>query len=520
MNRGLLGRNAYCPCGSGKKYKHCCLRAGESEFARAVQWYGQGKMLLGLEVARNGLAKNPRDPRLYVVAGLCLLALGDVMAAEQHFRQALLCDGNDADACSNLGVLVARKGRIEEAERLYRRALEACPDSHMALLNLGDLLATRGLMAEAEALFARAIEVAPALGAAHYAMGHLQASLGRWPAAEASYRMAIGLNPGDILARYNLACLLLACGKFEEGWQVHEVRMSSTMPERKTVAPPLSVPFWAGEKLQGKRLLVWPEQGFGDEIQFLRYLAQPALRDCAQLTLVCKPELKNLFASLGLAAAVFALGDPAVFERQFDFWTFSMSLPLRCKTRLESIPADIPYITAASEKIHFWGTRLPVAPYRVGLAWKGSPMHRNDANRSLGALTTLAPLWRVGGVSFVSLQKGQGEDEARNAPAHQPLFHYGELIEDFSDSAAILHHLDLIICVDTAIAHLAGAMGKRCWVLLPATDTDWRWLHDRQDSPWYPGRTRLFRQSHGGAWKDVVEDVRKELARLVGYQPA
>lgn len=281
------------------------------------------------------------------------------------------------------------------------------------------------------------------------------------------------------------------------------------------------MPFWCGESLSGKRLLVWPEQGLGDELQFLRYLLEPQLRDCGHLTLVCKPPLKSLFSSLGLADAVFAIGDEEIFEGKFDYWTFPMSFPYRLKTGLDSIPVTIPYIAADRQKIDFWRERLPASLFRVGLVWKGNPDHRNDSRRSLGTLCELAPLWRVAGqVSFVSLQKGPGAEEARHPAAEQPLFHCGDLIEDFSDSAAIVHHLDLVICVDTAIAHLAGAMGKRCWVLLPAIETDWRWLHERQDSPWYPGRLRLFRQSPGGAWSQVVAQVCQELAQLLGDSSA
>jgi len=226
------------------------------------------------------------------------------------------------------------------------------------------------------------------------------------------------------------------------------------------------------------------------------------------LALACKPPLKALFAGQSVADQV--IGDDdwrPEMAAEFDFWCYPLSLPLHFGTTLENIPAKIPYLRAEPDRMARWATRLPRAAFRVGLVWKGRATHGNDANRSLPSLATLAPLWSIPDIAFVSLQKGAGEDEVGAAPANLPLTHLGGEVADFADSAAILSQLDLLICVDTAIAHLAGALGVPCWVLLPDFGTDWRWLEDRADSPWYPKVMRLFRQPVDGGWDSVVLQV-------------
>jgi hypothetical protein len=228
--------------------------------------------------------------------------------------------------------------------------------------------------------------------------------------------------------------------------------------------------------------------------------------------------------SLAAVDSVIACDEP-IPASGWDVWTPPLSLPCHCCTRLESIPADLPYLRADPQKAAHWRSLLAadaaVDPHlrpllRVGLVWQGNPRFENDADRSLSSLALLAPLWTVAGVRFYSLQKGAGEDEAAlSAPAGLPLADLGPAIDDFADTAAIVDNLDLVICVDTAIAHLAGALGKPCWLLLPDYKTDWRWLAGRSDSPWYPGVLRLFRQPAGGDWAPAIDAVRVALHERV-----
>ncbi|MEJ1959082.1 MAG: glycosyltransferase family 9 protein [Nitrosomonadales bacterium] len=211
--------------------------------------------------------------------------------------------------------------------------------------------------------------------------------------------------------------------------------------------------------------MIHPEQGFGDYIQFARYAPLLKARGVSRLTVFCNPSLKALLESMGSIDAVITDLASAPLH---DYWSFPLSLPLYFGTTVDNIPATLPYLHALPERVERWHERLSQKGFRVGLVWKGNPGHKNDANRSLPGLAILAPIWTVPGVMFYSLQKGQGEDEANHPPPGQPVIPLGSDIRDFADSAAIVAQMDLVICVDTAIAHLAGALGKPCWVLLPA----------------------------------------------------
>jgi hypothetical protein len=252
------------------------------------------------------------------------------------------------------------------------------------------------------------------------------------------------------------------------------------------------------------------EAGHGDMIQFCRYAAVLKGMGAAWVTVVCHPALEALFATLTGVDEVLSFKDP-VPSSDWDFWTPPLSLPHYCRTRLDTVPAPIPYLSADPSKVKKWSRRLPAPGPRVALAWKGNPRFENDGDRSLSSLEILSPLGSVSGVRFVSLQKGPGEEEALSPPTGLTLSALGGDLTDFADTAAVIHCMDLVISVDTAVAHLAGAMGKPCWVLLPDYRPDWRWLADRTDSPWYPQGMRLFRQPPGGGWPPVIAAVTEAL---------
>jgi hypothetical protein len=251
-------------------------------------------------------------------------------------------------------------------------------------------------------------------------------------------------------------------------------------------------------------------------IQMCRYAALLKARGTARIALMCHPALKTLFNSLTCVDQVFAY-DETLPPTPWDFWTPPFSIAYYCQTRIDSIPVEIPYLATDLQRYERWRGVMagdsPCPDLAVGLVWKGSAGFENDADRSLPHLNTLAPLGQISQVRFFSLQKGAGEDEAANPPVGLPLLDLGPQIVDFADSAAIITNLDLVICVDTAIAHLAGALGKECWVLLPDYQTDWRWLKNRSDSPWYPS-LRLFRQPPGEKWEGVIATLSLALAKL------
>lgn len=282
----------------------------------------------------------------------------------------------------------------------------------------------------------------------------------------------------------------------------------------------LPCPRWRGESLQGKSLLIAYEAGHGDMIQFVRYAQVLRQNAPASIDLLCHPALKSLFAGQCGIDRVYAFNEDIPIC-DWDFWSPPLSLPYYCRTRLETIPDTIPYLSASAEKVAAWAPRIPGGRFRVGLVWKGNSGFENDADRSLPRLDLLAALGEIDDVRFIGLQKGAGEDEVPSAASHAlGLINLGPLLQDFSDTAAVVSQLDLVISVDTAVAHLAGALGVRSWIMLPDHMTDWRWLTDRNDSPWYPDVVRLFRQTTAGCWEDVVIRLREALGELVSNPAA
>lgn len=498
------------------------------------------------------------DPRVDAVAlklaGNQCLARRDLAGAERRYREALVLDPSYGEALNNLGCVLKDQGRTAEAEHALQAAIAANPQLKEAFKNLGDLYRSQNHLADAELAYRRCLEVAPDFAEAHNALGVVLNQRGCFAEAEAAYRRALRLEPDHSAATDNLGTLmtergregeaerlyrdalarfpqdaelnflfslfLLRLGRFEEGWERHEARYDPRVKDPVSPLPTVDYPQWRGERLSGKSLLVWYEQGYGDQIQFCRFLPLLKRAGASHLTLVCRHELLALFETLeGVDKVVSA--EHASNQPRHDYWVLPLSIPLHLRTSLSTIPSELPYLRAMSDRIARWRPRLPSGGPRVGLVWKGNSRHNNDINRSLPGLATLEPLWKVAGVSFVSLQMGAGEHWKRDAP--QALVDLGSDIRDFADSAAIISQLDLIICIDTAVAHLAGALGKPCWLLLPYIGTDWRWLRGRNDSPWYPVIMKLFRQPGPEDWSVVIDEVARALhnqfGRLHAWQP-
>ena len=450
----------------------------------------------------------PPDAERCFTEGTRLLAERRYDEAEQSFREALRLVPNQAEAAANLGYLLDRRGETTEAEHWLRHALKLAPDCLEPALNLGALLTTAKRFKEAEALCLRAVTLRPESPLPWTNLGVLYAGTKREAEAEQCQRTAMALDPEHLTSRFNLAYLLLRQGKYEEGWACLEARRWYA-----AFAVRMTCPRWLGESLAGKSLLIGCEAGHGDMIQFVRYAEVLRKREPRSIGLVCHPPLKALLTGQCGLDRVVAFDEP-LSDGDWDFWTPPMSLPFHCRTTLKTIPTRIPYLCADPERVSFWQSRQPTGRPRIGLVWKGNPRFENDSDRSLPSLATLEPLAEVAGVSFVSLQKGAGEDEAASPPGRLQPANLGPAIRDFADTAAIVSQLDLVIAVDTAVAHLSAALGVPCWILLPDYKTDWRWLKDRDDSPWYPGVVRLFRQTRMGVWSDVIEDLCAALKRF------
>ncbi len=457
------------------------------------------------------ISLNPGNAAAYSNLGILLAGCKKIDEAEHCHRKAIALDPDNSMAYTNLGLVLEIRMRDEEAEQCHRKAAKLNPGSAEIHSNLAGLLASRG-SPEAEDHYLQAIALSPESAYPYSNMGVFLTNLNRDTEAERRFRQALVIDPSYQLAHLNLGFLLLSQGRFDEGWVHHESRYSHGLPDSGIPLPDLPYPKWRGEPLTGKSLLVWLEQGLGDEIQFCRYL--PELKKkwgVRHITYVCKSSLKRLMETLDGVDTVIGANERVSDMQPHDYWTLPLSFPLYWKGEAGTFPARIPYLKALPERINHWKPLLAIDGFRVGLVWRGNAKHHNDDDRSLPGLSILAPLWSVPGVRFVSLQKGPGENDAGNPPKGRPLLQLGPDIADFSDTAAIIERLDLVISVDTAVAHLAGALGKACWVLLPAFRTDWRWLRGRSDSPWYPGAVRLFRQTRRGDWAPVIEAVRKAL---------
>ncbi|MDE1942423.1 MAG: tetratricopeptide repeat protein [Betaproteobacteria bacterium] len=413
-----------------------------------------------------------------------------------------------AETLANQALALERQGEFARAEDCHRESLQANPSLAQSWVNFGAFLFRRKRFREAENAYRRAIAWAPALAPAWSNLGVLLACLKRDGEAETCYRHALTCQPDYGKARFNLSYLLLRQGRFEEGWRCFESR---SWPVAWPGAS--AVPRWQGEPLAGKTVQVVAEAGYGDVIQFCRYGPLLKTAGASRVTLAVYPALKALLQTLKGVDQVIGTEAPAP-EMKPDFWVPLMSLPYLFRTRSDSIPGELPYLQASESRVEFWRQQLPQGVLKVGLVWRGNPAHENDADRSLPGHSTLAPLGDVPGVHFISLQKEGCTGERVFAEERGNWFDAGCRLSDFPDTAALLMNLDLVISVDTAVAHLAGALGRRTWLVLPDYMTDWRWMSTGHHSPWYPGVMRLFRQPAPGDWASLLQEVAQALRGL------
>jgi hypothetical protein len=357
---------------------------------------------------------------------------------------------------------------------------------------------------EALACCDRAAALQPNLPKAHYNRGNALRMLGRFEEAVASYQRECAARPDFAEAHYNEALCRLLIGDLRRGWDEHEWRWrTKELGQGRRDFPQ---PLWAGgEEIAGRTILIHAEQGFGDIIQFCRYVRLVADRG-ARVILEVPPALYELMGSLRGAAQVVCTGHPLP---RFDLHCPLLSAPRAFGTDLASIPAAMPYLRAAEERKAHWSARLgPRTRPRIGIAWSGYQAHKNDHNRSI-ALDAFSSIFAGSEVSLVSVQREVRDADAATLRERSDVLHFGDELTSFADTAALISALDLVVSVDTGVAHLAGALAKPVWVLLPFIP-DWRWLLDRDDSPWYP-TVRLFRQDAMCAWDPVFARVRAAL---------
>ena len=455
---------------------------------------GLGRPADALACHRRAILLSPAYAQAHNNLGAALRQLDRLDEAAQAFQQALALQPDFAEAHANLGALRKQQDRVAEAIASCRRAIELQPGLAEAHEALGGAMADQGLLAEAACSLRQAIALQPGSHAAHDNLATVLLEQGCLDEAIEAFRTAVALQPAAANAHHNLAMALLTRGEMAEGWREYEWRWRMPQFARRCFAQTQ----WRGEPGDGRTLLIHAEQGFGDTIQFCRYASLAAAAGW-RVVLEVQPALVRLLRSLAGVDRVIAQGEALP---EFDAHCSMLSLPLAMGTELATIPSATSYLSADPNETAGWRARLGEAP-RIGLAWAGSAALPTDRRRSL-APERLAPLLAVPGMRFVSLQK-----TGPAAPAQFGLIDVMAEIDDFAGTAALVAQLDLVIAVDTAIAHLAAALGRPVW-LLDRFDSDWRWLADRRDSPWYP-TLRRYRQKQPGDWDAVLAEVAQAL---------
>jgi tetratricopeptide (TPR) repeat protein len=482
----------------------------------------KGENQAGLELIDRSINGDPECAEFWNNRGMVVAKLGRVEEAMEGHRKAIELRADFAEAYNSLGVLLLREQRAEEAAEAfgkavaaredfagaysnlgaalnridkYPQAMAACgravelnPKLAEAQINLGVALHETGRDEEAISAYRKAIELDGKLADAHANLGAVMQSLGRHEEAMAEIRRAIEINPRSAAAHYNLALGLLGAGDYLRGFEEYEWRAHALGARQK-----YSFPQWEGQEITGKRILLHDEGGVGDAIQFVRYVPLVA-RMGAEVTLRVRRELGRLFSGIGVKV---------VLEGEelgaFDFHASLLSLPRAFGTTVETVPREV-YLRAEGEIERKWREAMGAKKgLRVGVVWAGSARHRNDRNRSM-PVKELAPLIGIEGIMWVSLQKGRAGEAARMGMVDRT-----EELSDFAETAGLIANLDAVISVDTAVAHLAGAMGKRTFLMVPK-EGDWRWMRGRENSPWYRS-VRVIRQKVAGDWGGVVREI-------------
>jgi tetratricopeptide (TPR) repeat protein len=458
-----------------------------------------------LAVIDQALALLPGNFEALVNRGNVLLKLARPQDALASFEQAATLAPGHPGPQIGCGNALAALGRVEAALAQFDAVLTTQPAHADTHYNRGLALANLLRPAEALAAFDRALALQPGHVKSHLSRGSALQALGRHQDALTAFDAALALDKNSADARHNQALALLLLGDFRRGFEGHEARWQrSGMPaKRRNFGKPL----WLGEyPLTRKTILLHHEQGLGDTIQFVRY-ATPLARTGAKVMIEVPAALASLLARVEGVSGVVETGAPLP---AFDVHCPMGSLPRALRTEPTTVPASVPYLRADAERLAKWRERIERLPgVRIALAWSGSAAHANDRNRSL-ALARFEPLLGLDTVSFVSIQRELRDEDAATLARTPRLTHVGDDLRDFEDTAAVVSLCDLVISVDTSVVHLAGALGRPTWVLLPFWP-DWRWMLDRDDSLWYP-TARLFRQNAPGQWDGVLARVREALA--------
>lgn len=471
----------------------------------AIRFAQQGDLENALSRFEAALELNPNEPVWHFNRGLACQRMRKLPDAISAYRTATNLAPDFFDAWSNLCAALKGVGNAKEAVAAGNCAVKLRPDAGGAHLNLGNALKAGGDWAEAEASYSRALVLEPNNTRTRLNLANTLREEGRLGEAITLLRESVVRSPKFAEAHRDLAFALLISGDLLEGWTENEWRwLTEDLIEHRRS---YSRPMWQGDRIDGRTLFLYTEQGFGDAIQFARYVPL-ANKLGARIVLECQPGLVRLFQSLQGVSQVIPRGEPCP---PFDFYLPLLSIPKAFRTQLDTIPAEVPYLKppemVSDEMSGSGDTRV-----NVGLAWAGNPSHLNDACRSL-PFELIQNLLDIDSARFFSLQVGDRSQDLRQSRLGNKITDLSSRFDDFAATAAAIDKLDLVISVDTAVAHLSGALGKPIWLLLPYAP-DWRWLLGRDTSPWY-STMRLFRQPTHRDWAAVIEHVTAELRVFV-----
>ncbi len=428
--------------------------------------------------------------------------------AIKFYEKALNANQNAIDTSIDLGDVFRKQGKLDEAISHFQKLLDNNPKNPVVYINLALVFQEKGLFDEAFKYYNKALEINPNVAEGYNNLALAFIENGHYEEARSNLEKAIQIKPTMANAHFNFATLLLLEGDFTRGWEEYEWRWNAS--DFKFMKFNYSQPQWNGEKFEGLKILLHAEQGLGDTIHFMRYI-NLVLEKNLEVIFRCPKEL------LILAKYSFPEIQIITFEEplpDFDFHCPLMSLPYVFETTIDNIPSKIPYIKTEKSLIESWNQKIGKDPnFKIGLAWSGNPKYKRDRHRSC-SLKIFSTIAQIEGISLYSLQKGHGTEQLKELRDELKIIDFDSEIKDFSDTAAIIENLDLTISVDTAVAHLTGAMGKPVWTMLPFVP-DWRWMLNREDSPWYP-TMRLFRQHTPGDWVTVLSNIKKELRLILG----
>ncbi|MBD2096647.1 tetratricopeptide repeat protein [Trichocoleus sp. FACHB-591] len=467
----------------------------------AIQHYQSGRLVKAEQLYQQILQAQPNQAEVWQLRGALAATEKRNSDAIAYYQKALALKPNFPEAHSNLGVALSQTGQIEAAIFHYRQAIALNPGAAELHHNLGAALKEQGQVDAAIAHYQQAIALNPNYAMTYNNLGTIWEAQGRYVEAMACYKQALAVNPENVDARFSRAIALLRLGDLRQGFEEYEWRW-----RRLDMKPqPFKQPIWDGSDLSGKTLLIHTEQGFGDTIQFIRYVGLVAQKG-GRILVACQQALSTLIQPLPQIQQFIVEGQAIP---KFDVHAPLLSLPRILDTSLENIPAQVPYLQPPTSSLTL--VAPPATQLKVGLVWSGNPSHPHNQQRSC-PLQQFLPLLELPGVAFYSLQKGPQIADLAQLPS-TAIQDLSPQLQDFGDTAAAIAQLDLVIAIDTSVAHLAGALGKPVWLLLD-TSPDWRWLTDREDSPWYP-TMRLFRQTTAGNWPEVIERVSQALQKLL-----